>query len=143
MGRFDANIATLDTGKYVNVVSSLQVFDRSNRNTITDIDLKSDNNASVISNVKVDFGEPDREKYSDIIKDEVKMDFITENLNELMNQWNADLKFVIHRDTGNVIVRFVNSENNKVVKEFPPEEYLDMIANIRKYILGYMVDKKI
>ncbi|MDR2006682.1 MAG: flagellar protein FlaG [Acidaminococcales bacterium] len=81
-------------------------------------------------------------KYEEIISDEDKMDAITETLNKFMAQWNADLQFEVHKDTSFLMVKFVDLKNGRVLKEFPPEEYLDMIANIRKYI-GTMVDKKV
>ncbi len=80
-------------------------------------------------------------KLADIINDDHEMASITEALNKFMAQWNADLQFSLHKDTGELMVKFVDLKHNKVLKEFPPEEYLDMIANIRKYI-GTMVDKK-
>jgi flagellar protein FlaG len=80
-------------------------------------------------------------RYDEIASDETKMDAITETLNKFMAQWNANLQFALHKDTSFLMVKFVDLKNNKVLKEFPPEEYLDMIANIRKYI-GTMIDKK-
>jgi flagellar protein FlaG len=80
--------------------------------------------------------------YEEVIKDEGKMNSITETLNKFMAQWNANLQFSLHRDTAFLMVRFVDLKNNKVLKEFPPEKYLDMIANIRKFI-GAIVDEKV
>lgn len=85
--------------------------------------------------------EEQKAKYDEIASDEAKMNAITETLNKFMAQWNANLQFALHKDTSLLMVKFVDLKNNKVLKEFPPEEYLDMIANIRKYI-GTMVDEK-
>lgn len=122
-------------------------FSKSARtDSVVDLKVASNTDVSEVKLQKVmpktEVGEKDKSKYTEIINDEVKFDFITETLNELMAQWNADLKFAVHRDTGEIMVKFVNSKTNKVIKEFPPEEYLDMIANIRKYI-GNVVDEKI
>ncbi len=81
-------------------------------------------------------------KYEEIIKDEKKMDSITETLNKFMTQINADIRFALHKETNFLMVKFVDVKNNKVLKEFPAEEYLDMIANIREYI-GTMIDEKV
>jgi flagellar protein FlaG len=85
--------------------------------------------------------EEQKAKYEEIANDENKMNAITETLNKFMAQWNADLQFSVHKDTSFLMVKFIDLKHNKVLKEFPPEDYLDMIANIRKYI-GAMVDKK-
>lgn len=144
MNKIGTNMSTVDVGKYVNIVSPLQTSNRTLKNTVVDIGLQGSNSSVAdVSRVKVGFEEPVREKYAEIIQDEVKMDFITETLNQFMAQWNAELKFAIHKETGGVIVRFINADSNKIIKEFPPEEYLDMLVNIRKYILGTMVDEKI
>jgi flagellar protein FlaG len=81
-------------------------------------------------------------KYEEIAKDENKMNAITEILNKFMAQFSADAQFFWHKDASIISVKFVDLKNNKVLKEFPPEEYLEMIANIRKYI-GAIVDEKI
>ena len=98
---------------------------------------KTDSQGSKTANLS----DEQKAKYEEIAKDGSKMDALTEILNDFMAQFNADLKFSLHKETSMLTVKFVDMKNNKVLKEFPPEEYLDMIANIRKSI-GAMIDEK-
>lgn len=63
-------------------------------------------------------------------------------MNRFVEMLTADLKFEVHEKTHEVMVKFVNTKTGEVLKEYPPKEYLDMIARIRDYV-GMMIDKKI
>lgn len=145
MSGVNSSLAVADSVQYNSAANAQKT---TNKNVSTTVSLDVVSNSGVEEHVvqqpipKTNLGEIDKAKYEDILNDEVKLDFITESLNELMTQWNADLKFAIHKETGKIMVKFVNSKNDRVIKEFPPEQYLDMIANIRKYI-GNVVDEKI
>ncbi|WP_243111824.1 flagellar protein FlaG [Butyrivibrio sp. CB08] len=54
---------------------------------------------------------------------------------------NAEAVFGIHDKTNRVTIKMVDKETKKVIKEFPPEETLDMIAKVWE-IAGLMVDEK-
>lgn len=67
---------------------------------------------------------------------------LTEALNHFMALQNADLQFSYHEKTSRLIVKLVDTKNNEVLREFPPKEFLDMVARIQEY-LGALVDKKV
>jgi flagellar protein FlaG len=54
---------------------------------------------------------------------------------------NAEAVFGIHDKTNRVTIKMVDKDTKKVIKEFPPEETLDMIARIWE-VAGIMVDEK-
>ncbi len=54
---------------------------------------------------------------------------------------NAEAVFGIHEKTNRVTIKMVDKETRKVIKEFPPDETLDMIAKVWE-IAGIMVDEK-
>lgn len=54
---------------------------------------------------------------------------------------NAEAVFGIHDKTNRVTIKMVDRETHKVIKEFPPDETLDMIAKVWE-IAGIMVDEK-
>jgi flagellar protein FlaG len=62
-------------------------------------------------------------------------------MNRFVEMLTADLKFEVHEKTHEIMVKFVNTKTGEVLKEYPPKEYLDMIARIRDYV-GMMIDKK-
>lgn len=67
---------------------------------------------------------------------------MTESLNKFMQALNADLQFEIHEETQQLMVKLVNVKENKVLKEFPPRDFLDMVAKIREYV-GALLDKRV
>ncbi|MBR4831894.1 MAG: flagellar protein FlaG [Butyrivibrio sp.] len=56
-------------------------------------------------------------------------------------QSNAEAVFGIHEKTNRVTIKMVDKETKKVIKEFPPDETLDMIAKVWE-IAGILVDEK-
>ena len=50
--------------------------------------------------------------------------------------------FGIHEKTNRVIIKIVDKNTDKVIKEFPPEETLDMIAKVWE-VAGILVDEKL
>lgn len=66
---------------------------------------------------------------------------MTKELNKFFQYLNADLQFELHERTQRLMVKVVDLKTDKVLREFPPHELLDKIANIRDYI-GVLLDKK-
>jgi flagellar protein FlaG len=54
---------------------------------------------------------------------------------------NTEAVFGIHDKTNRVTIKMVDKDTKKVIKEFPPDETLDMIAKVWE-IAGIMVDEK-
>lgn len=54
---------------------------------------------------------------------------------------NSEAIFGIHEDTNRVIIKIVDKETKEVLKEFPPEQTLDMIAKVWE-LAGLLVDEK-
>lgn len=76
---------------------------------------------------------PDAAKQNEQIKKAV------ENINKSNPQTEA--VFGIHEGTNRVTIKIVDKESKEIIKEFPPEETLDMIAKIWE-MAGLMVDEK-
>lgn len=55
---------------------------------------------------------------------------------------NTSCQFGIHEDTGRVTIKIVDKETKDVIKEFPAEETLEMIAKAWE-LAGIMVDEKL
>ncbi len=62
-----------------------------------------------------------------------------EDINKRAN--NSEAIFGIHEETNRVTIKIVDKTSKKVIKEFPPEKTLDMIAKIWE-MAGLMVDEK-
>lgn len=64
-----------------------------------------------------------------------------EALNQFLEFMSADIKFQIHEKTNQMYVQLVSSKDNKVLRQYPPKEFLDMVASIREFI-GIFLDRK-
>lgn len=62
-----------------------------------------------------------------------------ESINKKMS--NSVAQYGIHEATNRVTIKIVDKTTKKVIKEFPPEETLDMIAKAWE-LAGLMVDEK-
>ena len=55
---------------------------------------------------------------------------------------NEEAIFGVHEDTNRIMIKIVDKDTKEVVKEFPPEKTLDMIAKVWE-IAGILVDEKL
>ena len=55
---------------------------------------------------------------------------------------NSEAVFGIHDATSRVTIKIVDKDTKKVLKEYPPEKTLDMIAKVWE-MAGLLVDKKL
>lgn len=62
------------------------------------------------------------------------------NINQKMTA-NTEAVFGFHDKTNRVTIKIVDKDTKKVVKEFPPEKTLDMIAKVWE-LAGIMVDER-
>lgn len=52
------------------------------------------------------------------------------------------LKFRVHEATDQIQVQIIDQESNKVVKEIPPQEILDLMTRIKEMV-GWFLDERI
>lgn len=62
-----------------------------------------------------------------------------EQLNK--NMAHSEVKFGIHEATNRVTIKIVDKDTDELIKEFPPEKTLDMIAKAWE-LAGLLVDEK-
>ncbi len=63
-------------------------------------------------------------------------------VNEINRQMkNSEAIFGIHDETNRVTIKIVDKTTKEVIKEYPPEETLDMIAKVWE-VAGILVDEK-
>lgn len=71
--------------------------------------------------------------------EESKIKKAIEEINKKAN--NSEAVFGIHSETNRVMIKIVDKQTKKVIKEFPPEKTLDMISKVWE-MAGLMVDEK-
>ncbi len=63
-------------------------------------------------------------------------------MNKKINNSNEEAVFGVHEDTNRIMIKIMDKETKEVIKEFPPEKTLDMIARIWE-MAGILVDEKL
>lgn len=63
-----------------------------------------------------------------------------DQVSKILNTFTDTMEFKIHKDPNTTIVQVVNKDSGKVVREYPPEKFLDMVANFQKQLSGLFVD---
>ncbi len=78
-------------------------------------------------------------------KDKVKL--TPENINNLVDTLNSAAKsvnervqFSFHDKTNRVVLRFINSDTNEVIREIPPKEMLRLLERMHE-LIGMFVDE--
>lgn len=65
-----------------------------------------------------------------------------ESANEGLQIHNRYLKFSIHEETKEIMVKVIDTETEEVIREIPPEKILDMVAKIWE-LTGLLIDKEL
>lgn len=62
-------------------------------------------------------------------------------MNRKINNTNEEAVFGIHEKTNRITIKIVDKDTKEIIKEFPPEKTLDMIAKVWE-MAGILVDEK-
>jgi len=65
-----------------------------------------------------------------------------EAANDSFEVYNRSLRFSIHEQTKQIMVRVVDTKTEEVIREIPPEKILDMVAKLWE-LAGLFVDERI
>lgn len=70
------------------------------------------------------------------------LDHAMEAMNDLSSFRSTSLKFEKHEVLNRTIVKVVDQQTEEIVKEIPPEEFLDMISSMLEFA-GIIIDEKV
>lgn len=76
--------------------------------------------------------------------DEEDLRSATNVMNEAMKISNYHLQFKVHKESGRVQVKVIDSDSNKVIREIPPDKVLECSAKIKEmldHMAGILVDE--
>jgi len=65
---------------------------------------------------------------------------VTEELNENFRIFNTSINFSIDKSSGNTVIKILDLETEKVIREIPPEKLLKLAAKLAE-IIGRIVDE--
>jgi flagellar protein FlaG len=61
-------------------------------------------------------------------------------INGTMELYRTELRFVLHEESGEIMVRVINAETQEVIREIPPEWTLKIVASVKR-MLGLILDR--
>lgn len=64
-----------------------------------------------------------------------------EQINKSISTFNREMHISVHKKTQRIMVKVMDTEENKVIRELPPEKVLDAFARTLE-LAGILVDKK-
>lgn len=64
-----------------------------------------------------------------------------DELNKFLKEKNTYVKYSVHEEFGDVMIKIINSDTDEVIMECPPKKILDFVAKMCKMV-GVMVDKE-
>jgi flagellar protein FlaG len=64
-----------------------------------------------------------------------------EEVNKKIQVSDKEFQFSVHEKTNQMLVKVIDKQSGKIIKEFPPEKILDMIAKMWE-MAGLFVDEK-
>lgn len=85
---------------------------------------------------------PDSAKKDDVVVSEVpSKDTIRRAVDEINKKTNTEAVWGVHDETNRITIKIVDKDTKKIIREYPPEETLDMIAKVWE-MAGILVDEK-
>lgn len=80
-----------------------------------------------------------KEELNESFEEEVKVR--VEAVNDFLVPLKTSIKFVFHEELQEYYVEVINEDTNEVIREIPPKKFLDMYAEMAKF-MGLIIDKK-
>lgn len=70
-----------------------------------------------------------------------RLNDLIEQGNKVLHRLDTRLKWSVHEQSHQLIVKVLNTETNEVLREIPPEKYLDLVQNLCEQV-GLFLDEK-
>lgn len=93
--------------------------------------------------LKKDIRQAHQEKTKNDSEDRTQNDSIKdiENANKKIFGNNKEFKFSMHEETKQIMIKVIDKDTQEIIKEFPSEKILDMVANMCE-AAGLFIDEK-
>lgn len=82
-----------------------------------------------------------REKEARFKPSEKQIQEAVDSTNKEFEKLQTNLRFSIHKQTKQIMVKIIDSNTQEVIKELPPEKLLDMVASMMERA-GLIVDRR-
>lgn len=69
------------------------------------------------------------------------LDSVANKLNGAASALDVQAHFSVHKSTGRIMVKIINTRTGQVLREIPPEKLVDLASSMER-MLGLVVDEK-
>ena len=87
-------------------------------------------------------GVEEEEKEKEVKNKEVTAEDIASKMNYIATVFNTSLAFSVDKPTGKTVIKVMDKETDKVIRQIPPEEMLRLIGKM-KDVMGMLLDIEI
>lgn len=77
-----------------------------------------------------------------VMVSEAALNKSVEIVNKALSRADEHLSFKVHKETNRIMVRLVDNKTDQVLREFPSEKFLDLVADLMK-LAGLQVDETV
>ena len=111
--------------------------------TDTTQNLYANKNKEIERSVKTSPIEEQKDLLEKQDKEKIKkeLDRATEELNKALNPLNTTLKFKFDDKVDELVVKVVDTKDNRIIREYPPKEAVELMQKMRE-LIGLLFDKK-
>ena len=92
-----------------------------------------------VSDVQHQRSEPEQKAQPEVEVSQALLDAVQHDIRMMRD---VGLQFSVHETTGRTVVKVVDKETDKLIREIPPEEFLNLAAKLDEMI-GIIFDKKV
>ena len=85
---------------------------------------------------------PNNNKVSETELSPEKLEKVVQQLQEFMGEMNRSLQFKVDEDSGRNVIKVIDKESGDLVKQYPSEEVLGIVAKLAE-ATGVLVDFKV
>lgn len=72
---------------------------------------------------------------------EQRLNDLIERGNKVLQRLDTRLQWSVHEESNQLIVKVMDTQTNEVLREIPPEKYLDLVYNLCEQV-GLFLDEK-
>ena len=72
---------------------------------------------------------------------EQRLNELIEHGNKVLQRLDTSLQWSVHQESHQLIVKVVDTQTNEILREIPPEKYLDLVHNLCEQV-GLFLDEK-
>ncbi|MBM7866376.1 hypothetical protein GTO89_07275 [Heliobacterium gestii] len=104
--------------------------------------LNSDQNAMTVTEDEREKAEQSAQAAQEAPLSQDALTKMMDDTNAFLESINTDIRFRWHEKAKQMMVEVYDHRNEKVLRTYPPKEFLDTIGKIREYV-GAIIDKKV